>query len=410
MNHALRNLTRLVTVLAMGLGLASCNENEKPQAAAPVVPKQGFLQSLGGTPLTYNSTEANNPASAGMAGGRNYSLPGADLTPVTAQQSPSAAAAAQQPQMNIPKDARWTLYCTSLTGPDRIARATQLKSYLLAHSPFRDWYVVHNEQDSTLFYGFYSSVERNDNPRAAERAHADRKAIGEWKDETGQRPFQACFFVPITPPNPVAPAEWNLENAPPDRYWSVQIMAFQDNALRKQAAVQAVKDLRDKGVEAYYYHGETISSVCVGSWPRQAVKQQESDSGRAMNEDDAVLVSNVPLPARFKNARLRTADGKRVVSYAQRVEIADPSLQATFNQFPDHAVNYEIQRRKIKDDDGKVHDVSDPSFLVVIPRPEASALSGNGLQNFNGVGNGMAPRPGSDNTPAGAARLRGVGN
>jgi hypothetical protein len=408
MNHTLRNLTRLVTVLAVGLGLASCNENEKPQQPAPAVRQQGFLQSLGGQPLMYSSTEANNPASPGTSAGRNYPLPGADLTPVTAQ--PSAGAAAQQPQMNIPKDARWTLYCTSLTGPDRIARATQLKNYMLAHSPYKDWYVVHNEADSTLFYGFYSSVERGDNARAAERAHADRKAVGEWKDENGARPFQACFFVPITPPNPVAPAEWNLANAPADRYWSVQIMAFQDNTLRKQAAVQAVKDLRDKGVEAYFYHGDTISSVCVGSWPRQAIKEQESDAGQAMNEDDAVLVSNAPLPAKYKNARMRTPDGKRIVSYAQRVEIADPSLQATFNQFPDHAVNYEIQKRRIKDDDGKVRDVTDPSFLVVIPRPEASALNGNGLQNFNAVGSGAAPRRSSENVPAGAGRLRGLGN
>jgi hypothetical protein len=140
------------------------------------------------------------------------------------------------------------------------------------------------------------------------------------------------------------------------------------------------------------------------------VRQQESDAGRATNEDDAVLVSNVPLPARFKNARLRTPDGKRVVSYAERVEIADPSLQATFNQFPDHAVNYEIQKRRVKDDDGKVHDVTDPSFLVVIPRPEASALSGSGLQNFNNAGSGLAPQRPVDNTPAGAARLRGLGN
>jgi hypothetical protein len=117
------------------------------------------------------------------------------------------------------------------------------------------------------------------------------------------------------------------------------------------------------------------------------------------------------LPARFKNARLRDAEGKRVVSYAERVEIADPSLQAAFNQFPDHAVNYEIQKRKVKDDDGKVHEVTDPSFLVVIPRAEASALSGGGgLQNFNNAGNGMAPQRPADNVPAGAARLRGLGN
>jgi hypothetical protein len=37
---------------------------------------------------------------------------------------------------------------------------TQMKAYLLAKSPFKDWYVVHNEQNSTLFYGFYNSIEK----------------------------------------------------------------------------------------------------------------------------------------------------------------------------------------------------------------------------------------------------------
>jgi hypothetical protein len=411
MNRTLRNLTGVATVLAMGLGLASCNENEKPQP--PARQSSGFLQSLQQGQVTY-SGPAGAPGAAGgapapgMTGPRNFTMPGADLTPVTAQPS---AGGAQQPQITIPKDARWSLYCASLSGPDRIARTTQLKTYLTARSPFKDWYVVHNEQESTLFHGFYPVIETAENPRAAARAHAERKAIAEWKDENGDRPFQGCFFTPITPPNPVAPAEWNLENAPPDGYWSVQIMAFKDNVLRKQAAVDAVKDFRGKGVEAYYYHGQTISSVCIGAWPRQAIKEQEVDSGQATNEDDTVMVSNVPLPARYKNARLKTADGKRLVSYAQRVEIADPSLQATFNQYPDHAVNYEFQTRKVKVADGSQQDVATPSFLVVIPRSQPSALSGNGMQNAAPPNGPATPWRASDsNVPAGAGRLRGLGN
>jgi hypothetical protein len=406
MNSTLRKFTCVATLLAATLGLASCNENEKPQATPPA--QKGFLSSLQQGQVTY----ANNPGAAGasgaptgMTGPRAFSMPGADLTPVTAQQS-----AAQEPQLNIPKDARWSLYCASLSGPDRIARTTQLKAYLTANTPFKDWYVVHNELESSLFYGFYSSVEKAENPRAAARAHAEKKAISEWKDENGDHPFGACFFTPITPPNPVAPTEWNLENAPPDTYWSVQIMAFKDHPMRKQAAVDAVKDMRAKGIEAYYYHGQTISSVCVGSWPRQALKEQEVDSGEATNEDDAVMVSNVPLPARYKNARIKTSDGKRLVSYAQRVEIADPSLQATFRQYPEHAVNYEFHTRKVQGADGKSHDVVTPSFLVIIPRAQPSALSGNGLQNMAAPTANAPRRAGESTVPVGAGRLRGLGN
>lgn len=409
MNPTLRNLSGIALVLILGLGLASCNENEKPQPPAAQQPK-GFLQSLQQGQVTY-SGGAGAPAATGaptpLTAPRNISLPGADMTPVTA-----APTAAKEPQITIPKDARWSLYCASLDGPDRIQRTTQLKAYLMARTTFKDWYVVHNEKESTLFYGFYSVVETGENPRAAARAHADRKAIAEWKDENGDRPFQSCFFTPITPPNPVAPAEWNLENAPPDSYWSVQIMAFKDNPLRKQAAVDAVKEFRAKGVEAYFYHGDTISSVCVGAWPRQAIKEQEAERGEATNEDDTVLVSNVPLPARYKNARMRTADGKKIVAFAQRIEVADPSLQATFDKYPDHSVNYEFQSRKVRLADGSQLDMPTPSFLVVIPRALPSALSGNGMQPGAAPPNGPATpwRATDANLPAGAGRLRGLGN
>jgi hypothetical protein len=411
MNHTMHNLAGIATLLVMGLGLASCNENEKPQPA--VQQPKGFLQSLQQGQVTYSSG-AGAPGATGVAGGapvagmtgpRNFTMTGADVTPVTAPES------TQQPQITIPKDARWSLYCASLSGPDRITRTTQLKAYLTARSPFKDWYVVHNEQESTLFHGFYPAIETAENPRAAARAHAERKAIAEWKDENGDKPFAGCFFTPITPPNPVAPAEWNLENAPADAYWSVQIMAFKDNVLRKQAAVDAAKDFRAKGVEAYYYHGQTISSVCIGAWPKQAIKAQDTDQGEATNEDDTVMVSNVPLPARYKNARMQTADGKRLVAYAQRVEISDPSLQATFDKYPEHAVNYEFQTRKVKVADGSQQDVPTPSFLVIIPRAQPSALSGNGMQNA-APPNGPATqwRASDSNVPAGAGRLRGLGN
>jgi hypothetical protein len=402
---------RLATVFCLGLALASCNENEqpKPQTAQP----NSFLRSLQGGTVTY-SPNANVNGQVAMTSHPELSLPGAGLTPVTAQQS-------AEPPLQIPSDARWTLYCASVSGPDRFTRIAQMKAFLIANSPFKDWYVIHNEQDSTLFYGFFRSIESNEDPRAAAQAHAQRKAIGEWKDQTGNRPFAGCFFTPITPPNPVAPAEWNLANTPAKAYWSVQIMAFKDHPLRKQAAVDAVRDLRGKGIEAYYYHGQTISSVCIGAWPRQAVKEQDVASGQAVNEDDAVMVSNVPLPDRYRNARIRTNDGQRLVSFAQRVEIADPSLDATFKQYPQHAVNYEFHSRKVKGEDGKVVDVADPSFLVVIPHEEPSALSGNsgvagerpgtpGFANPSGTRGSSADHPADANLPPGAGRLRGLGN
>ena len=94
-----------------------------------------------------------------------------------------------------------------------------------------------------------------------------------------------------------------------------------------------------------------------------------------------MLVSNVPLPAGTRTPGLKTADGKRLVPYAQRVEISDPSLQATFDEYPDHAVNYEYQSRKVKVADGSQQDDADAELPGrVIPRSQPSALNGNAMQ------------------------------
>ncbi len=217
---------------------------------------------------------------------------------------------------------------------------------------------------------------------------------------------------------PVAPVEWNLVNAPPNATanevspaWSVQVMAFRDTPLRKQAAVEAVKDFRSKGVEAYYYHGASVSSVCIGAWPAEAVKAQDVDGSHYIGEqDDTLLVTDAPLPARYKGARMKTADGHRIIPLAERVEIADPSLKAVFQEYPYHYVNYQAYSKKVKTEDGTMKERVSPSFLVKIPRAAPSVLNGTAAPNFlpNPSGGDRAIDPARQ--PAGTGRLRGLGN
>ncbi|MDB5323899.1 MAG: hypothetical protein JWN40_5530 [Phycisphaerales bacterium] len=397
-------LTTVATALLLACTLASCNENQPPKAEAP--PRTNTLyQALKEGNTTYSSNVANQQTAPGR---RELQLPaGAAATPVA-----GAAKGPVEPAVQIPQGARWTLYCASLAGPDRFTRMSQMKAYLLSKSPFKDWYVVHNEQDSTLFYGFYSSIDKSD--RAAAKAHDDHTRIAAWKDETGERPFANCFFTAVTPPTPDAPPEWNLASASDRAYWSVQIAAFRDNPQRKEAAVSMVKQLREKGVEAYYYHGQAISSVCVGTWPADAIKGQDIDGSNAReaaSQEDAILVVDSPLPARYQNARMKTNDGQRLVPYVQRTEIIDKSLIATFHDYPYHYVNYEALSKKVKTDEGKMVDRISPSFLIKVPHEAPSLLNGGG-----GVGgflnpNGAPPVAPADPSrlPAGAGRLRGIG-
>jgi hypothetical protein len=392
-------ITTLAVAVVVAFGLVSCNENEPPKPQ----PKNTFLESLQqGKPVYSQNVTTVQPAGVQPAALQSTGAQsGLDLSGVTVSGKTAVEKAPVEPAIQIPADARWTLYCLSVAGPDRFSRISQLKSTLVAKSGLKEWYVVHNEQDSTLFYGFYPAVEK-DLPGSA-RAHADQKMIQAMKDDQGDKMFPKSLFTPITPANPVAPAEWNLVNAPSTAYWSLQIGAFKGNPLRKQAAVEQVKELRAKGVEAFYYHGDSISSVCIGAWPRTAIKEQDDDKGRSVSSNDDVLVSADPLPERYRNAKgMTSADGHKIVPYAQRVEIADPSLQATMTEYPNHWVNYQMYSTKRKNKDGTEREVLSPSLLVVIPRQEPSALSGGDA--MPGVASEVVGPP-----PVDPMRQRGTG-
>ena len=52
-----------------------------------------------------------------------------------------------------------------------------------------------------------------------------------------ERPFRGAHFVPLNAPDPDAPPQWNLANAPEDRVWSLMIGAYKDTPDRKRLAV-----------------------------------------------------------------------------------------------------------------------------------------------------------------------------
>jgi hypothetical protein len=406
--------TPLVIALIGCIAIASCTENKPPQQeTAQAQPRQNpFLAGIGQGQVTYSPNLA-------QAGAPNLAAPlgGQDLTLGSVGAAPKAAAKPAEPPLQIPPDARWTLYITSMGSPDRFSTLGQLKATLLAQTPFKHWYVVHGEQESTLFYGFYGAIEKGTKDGA--RAQAEMAAIKAWEDQSGRRPFAGAFFTPITPPDPVAPAEWNLTNAPPGMYWSLQIGAYQGDPRRKEFAVEAVKEARAMGIPAYYYHGPTISSVTVGMWPAKSVKEQESDGSRAdADPDSAVLVTNMPLPYKLRQNQSTDREGQRLEILSQRVEVVDPTLLAAMQKYPNHLVNGAATKRKARGVDGKEREVISPSFLVVIPRTESNSFSNvpGGDNSLFGQGAGDAKggaRPGTadpygQSAPAGAGKLRGL--
>jgi len=245
-------------------------------------------------------------------------------------------------------------------------------------SSMKDWYVIHSEGESILYYGYYRSTNDPKDKKESDRAKADHAAIDKIVDAAGEKLFSHSFFVEVNSPDPSAPPEWDLRKAP--GFWSVEIAVYKDSPQRKQAAVDSVRDARKQGVEAYYYHGPTASSVCIGSWPKDAVREEvvrddPGDPGRIVAPDSKHDVVVLPQPL-DPGMQIRNRDGEQVRELTPRTEIVDPSLLATMAKYPNHAVNGDVFVDRVPDPTtpGKTIEVPKQSVLVPIPHETASLL------------------------------------
>jgi hypothetical protein len=288
-------------------------------------------------------------------------------------QGGSGGSAANSDADAPPKDAQWTIYCQAIGGVDHVERANMAKAQLLKATNLKDWYVVHQEGESVIYYGFYRSINDPKDAKETRRAQADHQRLKEIVDAQGNKVLTQCLFVEVNAPDPTAPPEWNLANV--QGYWSLQIGAFKESPQRKQAAVEAVREARKAGIPAYYYHGETTSSVCVGAWTEDAVKRQST--AREYNDPSGdLLILPQPLATSEKFQIRSKETGNKVQAVAPRVEAQDPSLVAMMARFPNHAVNGAVMTKQVQDPEtGQMQDVPAPSFLVVIPHRTDSILT-----------------------------------
>ncbi|MGA2229873.1 MAG: hypothetical protein ABSH22_03015 [Tepidisphaeraceae bacterium] len=334
----------LILAIFAAATVTACSPPSPPPPAPPTPAAQTLSQSSGALP-----TDASAAAS-----------PNAQAAPV--------AAASDSGFPNIPAGAQWTLFCLTIDGATHVPDSERLKAQLIAKTHSRDWYVLHGENQSTLYYGFYKTYDDKSQPAEMARAQADRKMITQMRDDSGNTPFASCIFQPLSGPDPSAPPEWDLRNAP--GYWALQIAAYKGSPDRKRYAVDAVRQARAMGIQAYYYHGASISTVLIGSWPIGAVQAQDASVAHSDNPNKPVLVLPAPLPPGYKNDLV--VDGKDVKVMVPRVQVLDPSLIAAMKQYPANAVNGEVIMHKVQTANGIVEE-PDPSFLVQIPHDDQGA-------------------------------------
>lgn len=341
----------LVGVFACA-GLASCGE-EGPPTAGPA--RGGTLQ---------GAVTQSPPAAAAAAA----SAPAPARLPVSIK--PQAEPAARQSDaLPPPKDAEWTLFCRTFSGPSHIQQAKSAKAQLLSGTPMKEWYLVHGDEETSLYYGYYRSINGGKDAAESTRAQKDKRTIEAMKDTAGQRLFPTSLFVELSAPDPVAPPEWDLANVArryaiddPNRpFWSLQVGAYKDHPDRKRYAVEAVQQARAMGEEAYFFHGETVSSVCIGAWPYSVVAGDSSEA-RTNDQNQPIMVidGNLPRP----KGEVRDSTGQKVQTFSTQLTVVDEKALAKMRQYPSHLTNGEetVYRSAGKESRQR-------SFLVQIPHP-----------------------------------------
>jgi hypothetical protein len=278
-----------------------------------------------------------------------------------------------------PKDAVWTIYCRSFSGEMRAAEAKRCRDLMEKQSGMKDWWVVHQQDASTLYYGYYRSNQKNaedgKDRKDAERLFSDNLRIRALKDADENAYFPFSLPVQIPQPGDEGPPEWNLLNTPKTDYWTILIGLYRDHPDRKKAAVDAVKQLRKDGKEAYYFHGDTTSTVCIGAWPREALSQPEKldkEGYVAPDSETEIWFTTRPLKKTDRRDFL-TPDGKKIHFVCPEVEIRDKTLEAAKDENPYFYTNGVVLGKTMKDSKTKKEEIyPDASAFLVIPRKQAA--------------------------------------
>lgn len=252
----------------------------------------------------------------------------------------------------------WGVRCITLRGPERFRLAKDFAESLRRVDGLDagQVYVIQEEDAGHVYYGRYErawdawSGERKFTPDPTN----DLDLIQSLSYDQVNRPFAGAALDPY-PSEPIGNPEWDLAAA--QGYWSLQVAAFYNTKnmqRRKYAAAEYCKVLRDQGVEAYYYHGKTVSSVCVGVFPKEAL--------------ETVTQRTVGLDGRPTTASLN--------------QIKDPRLAELKERFPHNLENghrmYEI---RVNPTSGEKTRTPRPSVIVKLPgvdEPRETSVFGGG--------------------------------
>ncbi len=291
-----------------------------------------------------------------------------------------------------PQGALYSLRCAEFTSQTHIMDAKRVKDMLMRSTGLKDFYIVHSSEESDLYYGFYKTFDDRSQLAEYTRAQSDRAKLASLVDGNGDPIFAQVIFGSINLPDPPAPREWDLASNP--GYWTLQIAVYKGSPERKQAAVDAVKEFRARGVEAYFRHGAATSEVYIGSWPKESVAEQDDSVAQSDNPDQPLLVVPGPLPNGVDGDKIYDSAGRKVKVVMPKLQIVDPKLKVATEQYPYYYVNGEVAGRRVQLADHTWQTVPWSSYLIQVPhentdqdqpdKPDLGGQNQSGQQNDNG--------------------------
>lgn len=177
-----------------------------------------------------------------------------------------------------PKGSPWTILCLEVRGPERMQQMEQIAETLKRTPGIRpDEVVLLDDPDglAQLYYGvYYRRTDRQTRQRSTpKRLRRDMELIKQLGDPSRKYYFLMARTVRVPTPD-VGNPDWALLKV--NAAYSLQVAVFEptdDFWDFKLAAAEYCKFMREKGYEAYYYHGSGCSVVAVGAFGEDAVRR-----------------------------------------------------------------------------------------------------------------------------------------
>jgi hypothetical protein len=237
-----------------------------------------------------------------------------------------------------PQGEEWTILGMEVRGPGCVEQAERVAASLRRTPGIKSKgvYVRHDENRSRVYYGRYfrradKETGKLDMP---EEMRTDRALI---KDLTvdGSRFFVESRIMPFPTPDVGEPA-WELRRNP--GLYTLRIALFYNEpgfTERKKAAAAYCDELRSRGHEAYYRHGDITSEVYVGSFGEDALVEGRRSGVLVSLPGAEVQALQEKETFRYELWNLKTLSskegGKKVVRASRVVPVSDD--EDDFGQF-----------------------------------------------------------------------------